>query len=83
MFLALVLFVLALIWGTQTCLYHLNRFLDPPQPIRAVEFERLDDERLFCRLLGVDLVLAVPYDPWPRWTTSAAPEPDQTDLRLR
>jgi hypothetical protein len=80
-FLVLVLFVLALTWGTQTCLYHLNRFLDPPQPIRAIEFERLDDEHLLCNLLGVDLVLAVPYSPWPRWTTLAAPWFDQTEWR--
>jgi len=66
-FLALGLALVALAWGTQTCLYYLNQYLDPPQPIRAVEFQRLDDELLHCSLLGVDLVLAWPRD-FPAWS---------------
>lgn len=66
--LVMALFVAALAWGTETCLYHLNHFLAPPRPIRAVEFHRLDDTRLACTVLGVDLVLEIPRDhSW--WTT--------------
>ncbi|MEW6459244.1 MAG: hypothetical protein AB1441_09285 [Bacillota bacterium] len=75
-FLVLVLFMTALVWGTRTCLHHLNRFLDPPRPIQAVEFQRLDDERLVCTVLGVELVLAVPHNhSW--WSVPDEPPPGQ------
>lgn len=70
--LALGLFLAALAWGTQTCLYHLNRYLDPPQPIRALECRRLDDELLRCRVLGLDLVLFWPRE-FPSWGAPALP----------
>ncbi len=60
--LVLLLSVSVLVWGTGTCLYYLNHFLAPPTPIRAVEFHRLDDTRLACTVLGVDLVLEIPRD---------------------
>jgi len=75
-FLVLVLSVTVLVWGTGTCLYHLNRFLAPPRPIQAVEFQRLDDERLVCTVLGVELVLAVPHNhSW--WSVPDEPPPGQ------
>ncbi|MEW6540474.1 MAG: hypothetical protein AB1402_02510 [Bacillota bacterium] len=73
MVLVLVLSVSLLAWGTSTCLYHLNHFLAPPRPIRAVEFHRLDDERLVCTLLGVNLVLEVPHRH--SWWVPGAPPP--------
>lgn len=74
MFLMLGFFVTALVWGTNTCLHHLNRYLDPPRPIRAVEFKRLDNEHLLFDVLGVNLTLAVPRDA-PRWSPPTEPLP--------
>jgi hypothetical protein len=80
-FAALVLFLAVLTWGTKTCLYHLNRYLDPPQPIRAVEFRRLDQEHLYASFLGFDLILAVPCD-FPAWSPPTEPLPNPPDKSL-
>jgi len=77
-FLTLALFLAALAWGTETCLHHLNRYLDPPQPIRAVEWRRLDDELLRCRVLGVDLLVAWPRA-FPVWSPPVEPLPAKPD----
>ncbi|MBU4553485.1 MAG: hypothetical protein U1D96_04545 [Eubacteriales bacterium] len=66
--LALTMVGTCVVFGTQIVLDHFNRAVLPPEPLRAVVVERLDDQLVRCDILGASLTLNVPDNMDNLWT---------------